>query len=243
MIITKRIKSIAEKCVAPKDFVPVNVLSWHKRDTKYFTLSPYHLKTDGNEIAGTPAGVLFENMYQATKVYPNSYKQEIYCHPRFNGNPKYLWWKWDENEKMFEDNDILPHYYKWRQSLWDCSHPIRYPVGITNRKKCLFSFIPNTQERLDYITARKRIYVFEYCRLIRMTPEYKQLVDLVKSGTSICIFEIDVPDKTKRGNYNKVNNDDTFVCTKESINLLINDPTEAFGHGLCIAKSLIEDLS
>ena len=68
-------------------------------------------------------------------------------------------------------------------------------------------------------------------------------MDKLKNGKNIMICEIDVPSKDKKGEYGKdcdVNN----ICylSIEKLEILLNDTSEAFGHGLCLAYSLLVDL-
>ena len=96
---------------------------------------------------------------------------------------------------------------------------------------------------LTYIEARKRLYKQEYIRLIRKLPEYQKILNMVLNGLNICIHEIDVPSPEKKGYYGSLcRPDGIFVCNKRDLDLLINDSSEAFGHGLCIAMALIEDV-
>ena len=83
----------------------------------------------------------------------------------------------------------------------------------------------------------------EYIRLIKKLPEYKKLLDKLKNGKNIMICEIDVPAKNKRGEYGN-NCDENNIChmSIEKLELLLNDTNEAFGHGLCLAYSLLLDL-
>src|SRR3989344_3106251 len=98
-ITTKRITRISDKCVCPEDYVPIPILSWHKKDSEYYTLSPYYLKTDGEEEQLNNGGVIFENFWQGSKVYPEVGPIEHYPHHSMRGNPKYLSWKYDHHEK------------------------------------------------------------------------------------------------------------------------------------------------
>lgn len=56
----------------------------------------------------------------------------------------------------------------------------------------------------------------------------------------ICIYEIDVPCSSKKGNYKCLN--PFFEYTRESLILSRNDPSEAYGHGLCLTSALFKDL-
>lgn len=83
----------------------------------------------------------------------------------------------------------------------------------------------------------------EYIRLIKKLPEYKNLLNKLKNGKNIMICEMDVPAKNKRGIYGK-ECDENNICymSIEKLELLLNDSNEAFGHGLCLAYSLLLDL-
>ena len=39
---------------------------------------PYLLKTDRNEMYANPGGILFENYYQACKIYDKVYQNKVY---------------------------------------------------------------------------------------------------------------------------------------------------------------------
>ena len=54
---------------------------------------------------------------------------------------------------------------------------------------------------------------------------------------------MDVPAKNKKGHYGK-DCDYNNICNLsiEKLESLLNDPSEAFGHGLCLAYSLLIDL-
>ena len=196
MIISKRVTSISEKCIPPEGYIAINVLSWHPKDTKYYTLSPYHLRTDGKEEQKNDGGVLFENVWQSAKLYETVESIQCFAHPSQRTNP---WWSYVTNGKekhLDENNNVLPAYYNWRNSLWKCQKPIRYPVGRKNAHLCKFALL--NDEKLDYLQSRKRLYGQEYKRLIKKLPEYQDILDLLCEGKKICIFEIDVPSPNKK---------------------------------------------
>jgi hypothetical protein len=93
------------------------------------------------------------------------------------------------------------------------------------------------------LEGRKQLYVKEFSRLVRKTKEYGELFDLLQSGSNIIIAEIDVPSNGKKGEYGKdCDVDNNCLITMDKINKLLEDTSEAFGHGLVIAKCLLEDL-
>lgn len=93
---------------------------------------------------------------------------------------------------------------------------------------------------MDYITSRKELYVKEYIRLVRKTQEYKVLLRKLKKGENLQICEIDVPANGKKGEYGK-DCDEDDILSSEKLKVLMNDPSEAFGHGLCLAYVLFQD--
>lgn len=249
MIATQQIKSTTTKPVSLDTYETINVLKWN--NSKWKNLCPYLLKTDGNELCHNSGGILFENFYQGCKVYDTVYENEVYP-SRFHINKSnYLWWKYEpvtsSGDKILQDGLInYELYYRWRNSLWECKNPIRYPNKIHRRKNTQFVLCADNkgnESRLDYISSRKEIYVKEYIRLIKKLPEYEILLNKLKKGKNIMICEVDVPAKNKKGNYGKDCSDDN-ICnmTIKKLELLLNDTSEAFGHGLCLAYALLIDL-
>lgn len=246
-IITSRVTGISQVPENFSGYLPINVLSWHKKDSEYYQLSPYHLRTDGHEEGVNPGNVIFENFWQGQKVYPRVSPIEVYCHPSKQGDPRFLWYKSTRNEKhLDEQGNVLPGYWGWKKELFECQKPVRYPVGFAGRHECCFLLLEKkdgTSERLDYLTARREVYAKEYKRLARKLPIYQKLLSSLRENPElkICISEIDVPCSTKKGQYNC--QEPFFECTLASLEELLLDPSEAFGHGLCFAQALLEDLS
>jgi hypothetical protein len=245
MIVTKRVKTITEK-VNVANFTSIHVMSWHKKDTPYYVFSPYHLRTDGEEECQNSGNIIFENFWQGSKVYDYVEDIEVYPHKKLQGQIKHLSWKYVCNggrEYHLVNGEVTENYKKWRNSLFSCDKPVRYPNGYAGRMRCQFSLLITSDRniRLNYIEARKRIYVQEYCRLVRKLPEYLQLLNKVRSGENICICEIDVPSKEKKGYYNNVDENGLYYADLVTLNQLLNDPSEPFGHGLCLCLALLED--
>ena len=244
MIITQRVKSLNESnsILVPPNFHKVNCFTWHEKDSPYYQFSPYFLKTDGHEELKNDGGILFENFWQGSKVYPIVYPNDVYPHHTLRGNPKLLQWSWKSKERhLSPEGQVNENYFKWRQSIYACPYPIRYPNQYQYRKTCAFVLFGNSvdSERLDYIQARKRIYVQEYSRLVRQLPLYQTLLQKLQNGENISIVEIDLPCKEKTGIWHS---EDNFKPTLENLNVLIEDRNNAFGHGLVLSKCLLEDL-
>lgn len=252
MIGTQQIKSTTQIPVDLDGYIRVNVLRW--KNSKWKTLSPYLLKTDGNEENVNSGGIIFENFYQGCKVYDKVYDNKVYASRYHVGKEKYLWWDFKTKSRedgincdvMLIDNKINYDLYKrWRDSLWGCPNPIRYPNKRHRRQNCQFSIIIDKQEsetRMDYITARKKIYMQEYIRLIRLQPKYDILLEYLREGKNLLMCEVDVPSRGKKGEYGK-GCDAAGNCkmSLEKLSKLMDDPSEAFGHGLALAYSLLSE--
>lgn len=48
-------------------------------------------------------------------------------------------------------------------------------------------------ERLDYIAARKQIYLKEYAKAVKLHPDFASLRNWLAHGVDICIIEVDGP--------------------------------------------------
>jgi hypothetical protein len=249
MIATQYIKSTTQKPEKLENYETINVLKWN--NCKWKNLCPYLLKTDGEEVCYNLGGILFENFYQGCKVYDIVYDNEVYASRYHMNNPKYLWWKFEtitSSGDIIYQNELINYelYYRWRNSLWSCKNPIRYPNKIHRRKNTQFALCINKdgiESKFDYITTRKEIYVKEYIRLIKKLPEYEKLLNKLKNNENLMICEMDVPSKNKKGEYG-IDCDDNNIChmSIDKLEILLNDTNEAFGHGLCLAYSLLFDL-
>ena len=95
---------------------------------------------------------------------------------------------------------------------------------------------------MGYIEFRKKVYFTEYRRLIREKDSFKILVEKLAAGKNIVVYEIDVPALSKKGKFKEVNKDGTYVCTTEKLDILLNSPEEAFGHGLALVYELLQTI-
>ena len=244
MIKTLKINSISS--VIPKnteDTKYINVLTWHpeseRNGSKYHVFSPYYLRTDGLETQHNPGNVIFENFWQGSKVWPIVYDMEVWAHALLRGkDQKHLWFKYrcnnsDGFEHLVVDNVLdLEKYHRWKKCVYDCQKPIRYPNGFFRKSEVAFCLLEDkngNQEKLDYIEARKKIYIKEYGRLIRKFFEFDMLLSYLRDQTkTLVICEIDVPDNE--------------VITLEKLESWVDDKSIRFGHGLCLAWELLKDI-
>lgn len=241
MIKTKKINTVAARVpTSDASNYYINVLTWHDKNhingSKYHVFSPYYLKTDGHEIQHNPGGILFENLWQGSKLWPVYYDCEVWAHANLRGQSKHLWYAYSCDNNLGREHHLLndvvqPEYYKWRETIFKCPKPIRYPNGYKRQSQVAFTLLidkDGREERLDYIEARNRLYITEYCRLVRALPEFRELVEILKSGKTLIICEVDVP------------NGETMSIQK--LETLAQDKNIKFGHGLCLAWELLKTL-
>jgi hypothetical protein len=232
-----------------KGFTPIVCLT---KSTKYGNIGPYVLTNEKGQI--------FENFWQAHKVYPevpymkvpySRYDSRIiFEHPA------------EKHVTLNQDRSytILPNYWSWRNKIMSLSDPLRYPVGKNRVGDCLFALMDDGKTTLNYIQARKEIYLKEYCRLVKQTPTFQQLEKRLKDGENLLIIEVDGPRLESQSYYDDeygqgkividpsdepspTFSDKTQPCSilvnEENMEILLNDPKHPFGHGYCLAMALM----
>ena len=75
-----------------------------------------------------------------------------------------------------KNNNPTAEYFKWRQNGFNDSRAHRYPMG--KGIKPLYHFLSN--EKLNYIEARKKIYVPLYGKTVVKTEAFKKLLEEFK---------------------------------------------------------------
>lgn len=250
MIATQYINSTTSKPIQYEGFETVNVLKWN--NSKWKSLCPYYLRTDGHEQCVNPGNVLFENFYQGLKVYDIVYENAVYPSRFHSGKLEHLWWNFkpinSSGDNLVNDDKTINYdlYFRWRDDLWNCQHPIRYPNKMQRKHRVKFGLYidhDGNETRLNYLDLRKKMYMGEYIRLIRKLPEYSKLLNGLKKGKNIMICEVDVSSNGKKGEYG-LDCDDNNMCilSTEKVMKLLEDTSEPFGHGLCLAYALLEDM-
>lgn len=208
---------------------------------KWFPLSPYSLKTE--------EGYLFENYWQFSKVYEVVPQSKEY----YSRYDKTVIWEWEEERHCSRKNndeewEILPDYFNWRKEGFHNKYPVRYPVGFHHKSKVLFS-LSDEGERLNYVEARKKIYLENYSRIVKKEKRYQELRKRISEGESISIYEVDGPHQESLEYYkNKYNVKDDFIVehsilvTHKNIEIMMEDTKHSFGHGYCLGLTLLDDL-
>lgn len=228
------------KMICPSYNNYTNIVVMLKSSSKYWPLSPYYLLDE--------QGRIMENIYQFSKVYgyiPNSlqYKSQydrtiIWNHPA---------------ENHFVNGQVTNEYLNWSNKGKRAKDAIRYPVGFKHRHNCLFALAENDDgvidisNQLNYIDTRKKIYVKEYCRLSKQIDIFKELKTRLDNGENLMIVEIDGPReksmsyyKQKYGVADDFIQNDSMEVNQKNIQIMLNDPKHPFGHGYCLAMSLLD---
>jgi len=142
--------------------------------TPYGSLSPYSLKNE--------EGFIMENIWQFSKIFEKvPYTKHFYS--RYD---KTVIWEYPE-EVHYVDGNITEDYKKWRNAGISNKHVIRYPVPFNYRSKCIGS-IKNIEEPilLDYISARKQIYLPLYVDMVSKDKDkYIKLKNMLLKGENL----------------------------------------------------------
>ena len=140
----------------------------------------------------------------------------------------YGYWNFEsrwQSGKIFEgiDEKVVKDWWKAQQEP-----KRRYPKGKGKRILCARFEGYEEMGDIDYITARKTVYVKEYYNLIKdreMTLHWKKALE---EGKSITIYDFDGP-RTDEGGVT------CLEVTEELLNEKIMDIKFPFGHGYVVA--------
>jgi hypothetical protein len=216
-------------------FTPIISLT---KSTKFGSISPYELKTD--------EGIILENAYQFCKIYEEvPFSRQVYS--RFD--QRVIWEHPTERHVRPLSTkpgfgELTPDFFAWQMKGFSCPYPVRYPVGYGHRQECLGSYYGG--KILSYIESRHEIYLPLMTSALAKAPQFHELVARHKKGENLLIIEIDGPHEESLEYYKKnygvaddwiINN--TIEASISNLNIMINDPLHPFGHGYCIALSIL----
>ena len=218
-------------------FTPVLCLT---QSSQYGDISPYCVSNDEG---------IFENVWQFSKLYERvPVSRQTYS--RWDNTVI-----WEHKAEVHTDETGNPNeaYWAWREKGFKCGYPIRYPVGRYHRHKCIGSLYKEKSDEkeesyvlLDYISARKLIYLNGYLDCITELERFKSLKSRLDKGENLLIIEVDGPHQESLSYYkDKYNVSDDFIsgntmiANRENLEIMLNDSKHPFGHGYCIAWGLL----
>ena len=151
------------------EFVRIDCTSNNTDQVMREGLSPFYLGPV--ECYDGLVSQTFERAWQCAKVYPWTLGAD--------GNPN-------------------ASYFAWRDEMWAMKGfgdkmSIRFPVGKKNVGKCRYSWwkVDGEFQPLDYIPARKAIYIPLYAKAVVKTEAFRRLVELRDSGKNLMLIDFD----------------------------------------------------
>jgi hypothetical protein len=213
-----------------------------KDSSPYGELGPYDLTNENGQI--------LENVWQFSKLYRTVPKVDI----PYSSKYKRVVWSWPAETHLDNNQEPTESYWRWRIQGKNTKDPVRNPVGWNHMKNCAFALekdepISESNPRLDYIEARKKIYLPIYVRAVTKEPKFHQLKDRLLNGENLLIIEVDGPHQESLNYYKeKYHVTDDFIqnhsveVTNNNLAILLNDPKHPFGHGYCLGWALYCEL-
>jgi len=210
------------------------------KSSPYGHLGPYILRDE--------KGRIMENRWQFSKVWP-FFPGAKERYSRFDSTV--IWEYPPEQHLDLNTNTILPAYYIWRNKGMYNPYPVRYPAGFKHKRDAYCSFAENSNgniilQGLDYITARKKIYLPVYCQSVRKEPDFHNLQRRLFNGENLLIVEVDGPKQESMDYYKQTYNvpdnfieNDTIEVNDYNMNIMLHDRKHSFGHGYCLGLALL----
>ena len=192
-------------------------------------LSPFVLRNE--------QGQLLENVWQFSKLYKRVYAQKQLLYKKTPATSPLLWEHAAETHVDSSTGEPNEAYWAWRSKGMNNTFAVRYPNGFHGRKECVCALWEG--KRLDYIEARKQIYLGEYLRLAPKVPVFQQLCRMVnEEGTNVQLIEVDGPDPTLNyWPYEKGKS--SMLMDEKKLEFLLNDKNRPFGHGFVLALMIL----
>lgn len=140
----------------------------------------------------------FENLWQYSKVYP------VHIGPH---------------------GGVMQQYIDWRRDGFNNHRAQRHPMG--KGAVPVFSLTDDMVTRMDYITARKLLYIPYYARLVRQTRSFEKIRNWVNLGYNVALRDFDGYDHDAMG---------------MSLVDVVNNPNKVMGHAFVIKMLLMNRL-
>jgi hypothetical protein len=217
-------------------FIPIVVMTL---SSKYGHLGPYGLMDEHGHI--------MENIWQFSKVY----QKVPYTLQLASRWDKRIIWEYPAEVHVDDNGHVNDNYWFWRRSGMNMPDAIRYPVGFNHRHEVLYSLWETEEgyKKLNYVEARKEIYVKVYSKLVKQHETFNTLVDMLKEGKNLLILEVDGPHQESlpyyKNNYQVDDNfiqQDTMLATTENLDIMLNDTKHCYGHGYVLASCLLDHI-
>jgi hypothetical protein len=119
------------------------------------------------------------------------------------------------------NNEPTDQYWEWAKAGWALSRSERYPMGRGAKP----AYTLWDGQKLDYISARKQVYLPNYAELVIKTEGFERLKRILESN-NIALRDFDGYDHVK------------FNMTLTEV---LNNPSRKMGHAFIIAMFLTED--
>lgn len=130
-------------------------------------------------------------------------------------------WQYSKVYESYVDHLGNPSekYFNWALVGWSSARAIRYPMG--KGVKPLYSYWNG--EKLNYVEARKKIYVPLYSKAVIQSEAYKQLREYYKTHSDTHLWDFDGYD---------------YIKLNMGFKDVINDPIRKMGHAFVLANLL-----
>lgn len=133
-------------------------------------------------------------------------------------------WQFSKVYKDFadEDGNPTPEYFEWAQEGWNNPKAVRYPMG--KGKKPLYTWWDG--EKLDYPTARKKVYIPLYANAVMKSEAFSILKSMYDRGEDLLLRDFDGYD---------------YVAEGMTIREVMADTSRKMGHAFVLAMLLNQD--
>lgn len=119
-----------------------------------------------------------------------------------------------------EDGNPTKSWLIWALKGFGDTYAHRYPMGRGQKPE--YSFWNG--EKLDYVSARKKIYCPLYANAVKKTKSYQKLAEILKNRPGeVWLWDFDGYDYTQMG---------------ISLEKVLNDPYRSMGHAFVLAMAL-----
>jgi len=177
-------------------------------------------------VGGVGFACNIEDGWQGSKVW------SFHMRGRFAATAPGLWVDDPSQQRHDPTGEAwLPEWQKWSEHIRFGGEAKRHRAKIdedaVNPKVPLFSYWQG--ERLDYVTARCRMYIPWYAQLVQVTTSYRYLKERFDAGTALILLD---PDGQAR-------EEPWERLSRAELDARIRDPTKIFGHGFVLASVLL----